>query len=146
MGFDPVDYLLAMQQAGKGGGGGGNPNYVETITGTVANPWGNANYNDLVAGIAQQNITVYFSIQQLGFGGYVESNGESLSMSVAVFDLAESWSLTLAGLAQYDESGALLSLVMWRNGNVIDVTSTFSGATSIVTIIHHQLPQGGNDT
>ena len=135
--LDTESFLLGI--AAGVGGGGSNPNYVETITGTVANPWGNTNYSDLVAGIAQQNITVYFSIPQLSFGGYVESNGESLSMSFAAFDLAESWSLTLSGLAQYAESGALLSLVMWRNGNVIDVTSTFSGATCVVTIIHHPL-------
>ena len=41
--------------------GGGNPNYVETITGTLGNPWGNIDlqslYDELVAGDASATIT-----------------------------------------------------------------------------------------
>lgn len=29
-----------LDELSNSNGGGGNPNYVETITGTLANPWG----------------------------------------------------------------------------------------------------------
>ena len=50
-----------VEKKSEGGGSGGNPNYVETITGTLGNPWGNIDlqglYDELVAGDASATIT-----------------------------------------------------------------------------------------
>lgn len=45
--------------ASGGGGGGGNPNYVETITGTLANPWGGNSSSELFTSARASDLTMY---------------------------------------------------------------------------------------
>ena len=39
--------VLDMLSGGGSGGGGENPNYVQTVTGTLRNPWGNVGDIDI---------------------------------------------------------------------------------------------------
>lgn len=42
--------------------GGGNPNHVETITGTLENPWGDLSYTSLVHAIQSKEVTTLLSV------------------------------------------------------------------------------------
>ena len=38
--------------------GGGNPNYVETVNGTMANPWGSYTLSELMQGVNDKSISI----------------------------------------------------------------------------------------
>lgn len=38
--------------------GGGNPNYVETVNGTIANPWGSYTLPELMQGVNDKSISI----------------------------------------------------------------------------------------
>ncbi len=136
--LDPVSYKLG--QAAGGGGGGGNPNYVETIEGTLANPWGKVDYGLLLIDIASNNATAIITVPALSFfSSYLNVSSNHLIANGARFNIGEP-SLLSAGLASYGGDGTLNSLLMWQNGTTVDVTSTMSGYETTLTIIHHPLP------
>ena len=62
-------YLYAIAQNG-GGGGGGNPNTVQTITGTLDDPWGDVDFDELSEALQSGNATAIIEADAtaLGFG------------------------------------------------------------------------------
>lgn len=138
--LDVESFLLGI----AAGGGGGNPNYVETIKGTMANPWGEADYVQLVSDVASNNATVYISVpsMSLSFDAYLVVDADNtFIVSGADFSVVgDVPSLKLAARASYTSVGALSRLLMWQNGTTVDVTDQLSGAETDLTIIHHPMP------
>lgn len=119
---------------------GGNPNYVETITGTLANPWGKVDYGLLLIDIASNNATAIIAVQAMNFSSYLNISSNSLIANGTRFNIIEP-SLLTAAFASYGPDGTLGSLLMWQNGTTVDVSSTMSGYETTLTIIHHPLPE-----
>lgn len=143
MSFDPVSYLLGT----KAGGGGGNPNYVETITGTLANPWGDKEYAGLIADIDSNAVTAIMVATVPGGGG------TSLPFSLVTIDSSirgsgafynytnlDGPSLNEAFAVTWDDDGTLHYAVITQGGADTDITAYASLATTTLTIIHHPLP------
>jgi len=119
---------------------GGNPNYVEAITGTVANPWGGMKISTLRNEIQNNNATAYIDFKDgmwniriflsysAGFFG-----GDCLT----VFGAA----LSAAYFIQYDNTGAFsVAKKFSSNGTATNISN--STATTL-TIIHHPLTDSG---
>ena len=131
--LDPVSYKL-----GQAAGGGGNPNYVETISGTVANPWGAANYLELIDGISSNELTVAMTIGGTSLNASV-ING--ILFSMALFDLPE-------GTEPYQGASVFYSIL--NEGALTIAKANFgtgsgwgdlpSATPTTLTIIHHPLP------
>lgn len=148
MGFDPVSYLM-----GKEAGGGGNPNYVETITATLANPLGDSGYTiaDMVALIASNAITMMVNVEAsaIGFGDfsaymYAFNNGQYNVLHMngvsAAGESAEDWTVFAYTLVS---GGADIAYVL-SGGIVTDLSMYLGGVPTTLTIIHHPLPEGGD--
>ena len=139
--LDPVSYKLG--QAAGGGGGGGNPNYVETITGTLANPWGDIDILDLGQKVMNNNATVFLEINDASHSVtplqglfIVDDVNVSAMFSFSMF---------------FDESFSAISVV-FLGGNFLNSVSIDGTAGSYtvdqipsttpttLTIIHHPLP------
>ena len=59
--MDLFDVVVAKKLSG--GGGGGNPNYVQTITGTLADPWGDVGFEAIRVALATGNASAKMHIQ-----------------------------------------------------------------------------------
>ena len=134
--LDPVSYKLG--QAAGGGGGGGNPNYVETIVGTLANPWGSYAFSDIRRNIANNAITAYIttSDSRKWFIPSGKSTGNNL------------WVRFNGGFSNtidYDcisitSSGTTTSVhYEYSDGNYTETTIDPT-TPCMLTIIHHPLP------
>ena len=146
--FDPVSYAMGAK---AGGGGGDNPNYVETITGTLANPWGGVDVADLASDVIANNATVYMTVSFSGltrtflvdFSEY-ESNNSTIFISACTIDANE----IIAYAATW--TGAVFENFMSAAGTVTDgLTITNYSAygeyvPTTLTIIHHPLPEEDN--
>lgn len=123
-------------------GGAFNPNYVETITGTLANPWGEADYAQLVSDVASKNATAFISVPTMNFAAYLlaDVNDNAFVVNGANFLITDPPSLYIAAFARYTSGGALSLLLTWQNGTTTDVTSMLSGSETTLTITHHPLP------
>ncbi len=125
------------------GSGGGNPNFVETITGTMADPWGELDYAELVQDVGNNDATATLAVPSMNLVAYLISNQSELSLNGANFISAgDDMTLAVAAFAKYGADGALNVILMWQNGTAMDVTSMLSGAETTLTVIHHPLPDG----
>lgn len=128
-------------------GGGENPNTVETITGTMANPWGDKIFATLASEIAVNNATAILqgSLNDLPAIGQVNIElDDEEKVTAANFSWAN---LALEGdgdsyavTTQWDTDGTLIQVLHSMNGTVSDVTELAGLATTTLTIIHHPLP------
>ena len=127
--------------------GGGNPNYVETIIGTLDNPWGDVTLDVLADDVLEGNATVYLEADgtALGLGTqqyYVQLGGSTGSIFVfgacAHGPSNDSWS---AGLLRYNKlTKDLTTAVVLLNGITQDLASYASLIPTELTIIYHPLP------
>ena len=141
--LDPVSYKLG--QAAGGGGGSGNPNYVETITGTLANPWGEKSYSELVDGIVNldASVTLIVDATSIGYDEYLLSvaRGEAIMagqlplMSCGYSD--GDWS---AVYAFFTSNGTLYQAMALSNGQTLDMTQYAALLPTTLEIVHHPLP------
>lgn len=113
------------------GGGSGNPNYVETIEGTLANPWGNYSYGTIIQDIADNNITAYLMMtmhpQHIQYSGFPTSGWVSVSATISA-----------------------VTQIQYTGGGVLNFAREYSGFSTYtdidpatpctLTIIHHPLP------
>lgn len=134
---------------------GGNPNYVETITGTLANPLGDSTYTyaDLLELQIANAVTMKADIKASAIGEvdfwsylYVNYNPElaiySLLLS-GVFDAgdtANDWSAFVYTLVSPGPDTALLL----TKGVVTDLSAYLGLIPTVLTIIHHPLPEEDN--
>ena len=148
--LDVESFLLGMA-AGGGGGGGGNPNYVETITGTIANPWGSHAFGDIKAALTSNAITAYI-VDDLLHGAriYLEASADDLSGFTGSFHISTQSSVVIVDreieYVAYDNNGACIALfgilgTTSQNAMTLDdYTEDAAGAACTLVIIHHPLP------
>lgn len=120
-----------------------NPNYTETVTGTLANPWKNYNVNTLWQQRENNNITLIIEIDasaivgnkfkiSLGWdGSRLLASGASYTSAVSYFDFEAVWSNT---------TGTLISAYGNINGTVTDYSALADQIPAILTVIYHPLP------
>lgn len=123
-------------------GGGGNPNYVQTITGTADNPCVGINANSLYRALLDNNASATITLTNENLRVWVKmpitTQGHTLvaskidSDSMSGFDA--SWN------ASAGNEATVMKLVMINNGQITDGTAYASMITSELTIIWHPLP------
>lgn len=118
--------------------GGGNPNYVETIEGTLSNPWGLYSFDDIFNGIVNSEITVAMSVQGLTQGLYLPlfiSGDESITTQACSYSAGGV--PTSAAIVEW-YGGDLDTHTIWLDGEV-QTLPVFLVTT--LKIIHHPLPE-----
>lgn len=139
--LDPVSYKLGQ----AAGGGGGNPNYVETITGTLANPFGSMTSGELktlIQNVANGSATAILRISNMINMVLVpnESNGlyfvgitnfDSTEFDGYLFEYDGSNMNRYGGYCYFDISSDSVSG---------DITSLPGSKQTTLTVIHHPLP------
>lgn len=148
MSFDPVSYAMGKRAAGGGGGGGGNPNYIETISGTLDAPFGSmakADIKALLDATETHDVTLI-----LGGSDWKESSdyGDAVMQKTANYYIfAAPWPIV-------SEAGIVGSVISYTytsrpglklshaqlyspDGSLTDIDPT---TPCTLTIIHHPLP------
>lgn len=118
--------------------GGGNPNYVETITGTLTNPWGEANFQELIDGILANELTVEMEVSSVLLSASI-NNG--ILFSLAIFDLPSDTDPIMGGSVMYsgaDDGALTIAKANFGTGSWVNLPSTMP---CTVIIIHHPLPE-----
>lgn len=122
---------------------GGNPNYVETIEGTMASPFGEHTVTELMAGIDDNSMSVTLQISLQGHTvvlpgailGY-------LRFSLAIEpDNTAGWQ-NVAEVSYYN-NGNIYNALYDERGNITDLKPMASSISTVLTIIHHPLPESG---
>lgn len=125
-----------------------NPNYVETISGTLENPWGDYNLRtDLAPKLLSNEIDFYITFS-VSNSVYVAFPNRGSLVAVTHICSAYSTSTTVARLSllRYTPGGALQSATVIPE--ILESSGNWSGSgTSLdpttpctLTIIHHPLP------
>lgn len=135
-------------------GSGGNPNYVETIEGTLANPWGNVDYVTLVHKIQSREVTALLAV--------VLPDGTEWILPLVPYRWYDPSVLTLVASAarpaaagtpipmfggcviyDADPDPDLYQLIVSledTNYQWVDAASQLSQLPTTLTLIHHTLP------
>lgn len=127
---------------------GGNPNSVETITGTVANPWGDVDPAELGSEILNNNATAIMTIT-------TEDGTITAPMLIIFIDELDYSSFSVANInVGSDYGNAAQIMYAYKNlikaksaifgGGTVTVTDLLEVASQIPTtlmIIHHPLPE-----
>lgn len=135
----------------SGGGGGGNPNYVETIEGTLANPWGKYTASELFSAARSGDLTMYITADVVYTDGGTAATATMMFFPITGMPTfgftkpgANLSQISFARLA-YSNYGALNKAVA-GNINTLNETQellqTPSDTACTLTIIYHPLPSG----
>jgi len=138
--MDVVSFIMGQKMSG--GGGGGNPNYVQTITGTLANPWGDYPSQTLFSNALNNNITllirfntgnawtrdfpIYTDRHDIGYSGnvnFVETNGAEIVSAYWIL-----WGTSLEEAFMYSSFT-----------DKTDMSSMAAHIPTVLTIIHHPM-------
>lgn len=131
------------------GGGGGNPNYIETIEGTLANPWGTHNPSDLWQGLVSKDISMQLSctisdpIDLYAYPYYgAEEDPEDTDAIMFIYGYITGKSASLLKIYNltYEKTGGLIIAAQVINRNRTDYDPT---SPCTLTIIHHPMPDSG---
>lgn len=153
MPFDAVSFAAGKKAAGSSGGGvDGNPNWVETIEGTLTNPWGEYEWEGIKTLVNSGNATIKLTIpsqstKPLGMTGEYRNSG--MLGNTIVFS-----SLTVRTYYDEDEEDTLAVptglLVRYSRGTIDPVNTCVmddgyvtylpASTATTLTIIHHPLP------
>lgn len=132
-------------------GGGGNPNYVETITGTLANPFGDYTSSQLAYMANVENSINMFLVVDgsvLGMGVYPLSmlkplnSGDNSTLFFGASYLPDNAEHYMVADVEY-QSGLKRARMMVGGNTITDVMSYSSHITTTLTIIHHPMPDSG---
>lgn len=140
--LDPVSYKLGQ----AAGGGGGNPNYVETITGTLANPWGEIDAGNLANEIANNNANaeIAWDATAIGVGtdrSPLYTGNDGIQLLVRTSRIGEPTDYAALDIAWLTSDGELASAHALTSGaGYVDLQGYASLITTVLTIIHHPLP------
>lgn len=126
-----------------------NPNTVETITGTLANPWGSLDVIELVNDVEAKNASVYITIAFAGttqeFPMHFQPADASHAWSAYAYAAIMSLSSVRAYQATWLPSGLLsFYVVNGKSGDAIlvdDYTNFGESIPTALTVIHHPLPE-----
>lgn len=129
--------------------GGGNPNYVENIVGTLANPWGDVDIADVVDDCTQQMATIYLLADGTAIGlPEVELNlqrggitSTEVPFAVAAAHTNNSDIYFNGFLVVFDIStGTATAAVIQNDGDLTNLLPYTSQIPTALSIIHHPLP------
>lgn len=122
-------------------GGGGNPNRVETITGTLAQPFGEL-FEELTTALASKNATAELEFTFNGILQHLPLKGGETMISGGLATVQNG--SYLSGEIKWFASGLNSALMVGTvtNNQIVDMKSTISRIASTLTIIWHPLPEG----
>jgi len=125
----------------------GNPNYVETIEGTLANPWGGIDIEAL--GLEINNHDDAHIIMEMTMGtssarmAYFRYEASPISIFANQGTIDDGDSVVLAAYFVWDGSGALTEGVMFQGnaegGTFTDLLPMAQQITTVTTIYHHPM-------
>ena len=121
------------------GGGAGNPNYIETIEGTLANPFGELDVEELFSGLANNGLTLILLALGSSLVGQIIGNN-SILFGTAVFSDPTDSAPWLGGSVSYyfpDDTVQLGYAKVCQNGVWNDIPATMRTG---LTVVHHPLP------
>lgn len=130
------------------GGGGENPNYVQTVTGTLRNPWGNVgdiDIKELSTAITPRikEATAYIDIDAtaLNFGHIysILTNYSLQKIAAQGADIASTVDKSNAFTSEWSNNGVLLSANAFAGGNIMDLLSYADSLPTTLTIVWHSL-------
>lgn len=143
-----VESFLLGTAAGSGGGGGGNPNYVEFITGTLANPWGDVDVEAIASQCLTDDATMYLLADATALGMQeieLALQREGITKTLIAFGSVRATSgdnVSLDGVLAIfrKDTGAVTDAVAQIAGIVSNLLPYANQITTALTIIHHPLP------
>ena len=140
--MDLFDIAVASKLAG--GGGGGNPNTIQTVSGTAANPFGNIDKVALNAALLSNQATVKMELDFTVLGAGTVSayiKGVDTSRYDNAFELSVGDAFVKsAGSMSWDDDGNILMLYMSQGDTSTNIKSYASNVPTSMTIIWHPLP------
>ena len=123
---------------------GGNPNYMETIEGTLANPWGDIDPSELHQSVLSGDASVYLKIDATALGfGHVEISLSPFQDSLIYFTgIATSGSNVEGWMAlalYYKLPGTFERARLLQNNTVTDMSQYATMLSTVLTVIHHPM-------
>lgn len=120
-----------------------NPNYVETISGTLDNPWGNADRAWLKSAVSGNEASAMMFVDgtAVGMQSITVLMSPTGSPSVLWFSASnyyEQFQTICFGWGT--DSGALTVAVALINGTTVDLSTYATAVHTTLTIIHHPMP------
>lgn len=119
-----------------------NPNYVETISGTLGNPWGNADRAWLKSAVSGNEASAMMIVDgtAIGMQSITVLMSPTGSPSVLWFSASNySEQFQTICLGWNTESGALNVAVALINGTTVDLSTHATAVHTTLTIIHHPM-------
>lgn len=135
--MDFYDINLARKLSG-GGGGGGNPNTEQTVTGTLANPWGGIDPVELASAISTMDASASITIDAsaLGAGKVGGRPGATDHIYVNGANLYDGTAYEV----EWEPDGTLYGAKMLSGGQVVDITQYANIMTTTMVVVWHPLP------
>lgn len=119
-------------------GGGGNPNYVETIEGTLANPFGELDFDELYRELGAGGVTLILSALGATMMGQINGSG-SILFGTVLFAAPTDAAPWIGGSVSYVTGDELLDYAkVLQSGVWADLPAA---TTTTLTVIHHPLPE-----
>ena len=123
-------------------GGGGNPNYSETIVGTLSSPFGKYTSAQLQEMIAANEVTVQIYVPELGFTSNASLMVESTypnarSMVFPGFSMVASYGVDGYALRYGDSDSSLMRFSSVMGGQAEDYSELDGSLVTSLTIFHH---------
>ncbi len=134
--LDTESFLLGIA---AGGGGGGNPNHVETIEGTLANPFGELDFNELYRELSNYGVTLILSAAGSELFGQI-SGSHSILFGTVIFAAPDDSAPWFGGSVLYyllDDTAQLDYAKVLNNGVWVNPPTAMQ---TELRVIHHPLP------
>lgn len=141
-----IEVLLMEVARTVAEGGGGNPNRVEAITGTLAEPFGEHSIAELIEAVSQNNATVKMSVSMGQSTGVLIFNTNaalnSLYSAICEFTVSGSTGTVSTGvsLVYTLEHGITIADVL-MSGQYMNLVPQAAYMQTETTIIWHPLPE-----
>ena len=120
-----------------------NPNSVTTITGTLANPWGDTSYLDIASALATNSATVEVAYDASAIGAGSGQNFLVLTSQSGTTDLNGAYlsdQQQAAYMILFAANGSLSAAYVFDGANLVDISEYASVITTQVTITWHPMP------
>ena len=136
------DFLMGYGAGKASGGGGGNPNYTETITATLANPFGTADkyveYRHAYYANRSATASLTADVSALGF---VQEINNPIDLCTFEGCAVNSDDTSLAYVITFStETGDITSGYVVQDGVITDLTQYASLIPTTLTIYWHPMP------
>ena len=116
----------------------GNPNYVETIAGTLANPWGEYAFADLLTAHGNHDLSMYLTSDDLPYTISPVGRAAMKRRFVCV-NAATASSVTLAAIDYTSTGGFSAGRIYTYVGGTMQITDIDPTQACTLTIIHHPM-------